>query len=180
MKTSATLAASGKIPSSHVPENGRIFQWPFHPSANACSTHTNFPFFVLWKRYAGSLAIPKHGSSSSFGAQKNSLQCLWPNPLCLVRQAASTSSRPLLWRHAHLSGDRNQTGAVPALRQSETRAARLSGRQPALYQTVCLVCGQAVSRQHGFGHCLRIASGLAHRQLRITFERTTLSKLKEN
>ena len=164
MKASANLLASGKMSLALVPENGGIYRWPFHLSVNVCSTHTNSPFFVLLKRYAASLAIPKHGSSRSFAAQKNSLQHLWPNSLRLVRQEAAASSRPLLWRHTHLSGDRNSTGAVPVLRQSETRTTRLSGRQPVLHQAVCLVCGQAVLQQHGIGHCPRTASGLAYRQ----------------
>lgn len=164
MKASATLLVSGRIRFVLVPENGGIYRWPFHPSANVCSTHTNSLSSALWKRYAASLAIQKRGSSRSFAAQKNSLQCLWPNALCLVRQEASTSSRPLLWRHPHLSGDRDSTGAVSALWQSETRTTRLLGRQPALHQAVRLVCGQTVSQQHGVGHCLRIASGLAYRQ----------------
>ena len=164
MKASATLSVSGRIRFVLVPENGRIYQWPFYPSTNVCSTHTDSPSFARWKRYAASLAIQKHGSSRSFAAQKNSLQRLWPNAPKLVRQEASTSSRPLLWRHSHLSGVRDSTSAVPALWKSEKGTARLSGQQPALYQTLFLVCGQTMSQQHGIGHCLRIEPGLTHRQ----------------
>lgn len=147
-----------------VPAKGRIYRWPFQPIADACSTHTDFHFFVLWNKYAASLAIPKHGSSHSSVAQKNSLRRLRPNSLWLVRQEASTSPRSLLWRHTHLSGDRNSTSALPSLWKSEKRTARLSGKKPALYQTLCLVCRQAMSQQHSVGHCLRVEPGLAHRQ----------------
>ena len=155
---------SGRIGFASFSGNGRIYRWLSRPSPSACPTHTNSPFFVLWKRYAASLAIPKRGASRLFAAQKNRLQQLRANALWLVRQEASTSSRPLLWRHSHLSGNRNPAGGLSVLRQGETRTARLSGGQPALYQALCLVCGQAVSRQHGVGHRPRIAFGLAHRR----------------
>src|SRR3990167_7392351 len=81
MKSSASLVASGKILSAPFAENGRIYRCPFHPSASACSTHTGSPTFVRWKRYAASLAIPRHGSSRSSAAQKNRLQQLRQNAL---------------------------------------------------------------------------------------------------
>ena len=164
IKTSAFHMVYGRNRFVFFSVNGRIYQWPLHSNGNACSTHTDSHFFALWKRYAASAVIKKHGLSLSFAAQKNSLQRLWPDSIWLVRQEASTSSRSLLWRHTNLSGDRDSTGAVSALRNSETRTTRLSVRQPALYQTVRLVCGQTVSQQHVVGHCPRTAFGLAHRQ----------------
>src|SRR3989338_973093 len=164
MKSSASLVASGKILSAPFAENGRIYRCPFHPSASACSTHTGSPTFVRWKRYAASLAIPRHGSSHSSAAQKNRLQQLRQNALRLVRQEAATGSRPVLRGYAHLSGNLDQKSALPALRKSEARTARLPGGQPVLHQAVCLVRGQALPEQHGFGCRPRTESGLAHRQ----------------
>src|SRR4030067_2223066 len=162
MKLCESHMVSGKMPLVLVPENGRFFQWLFHANQNVSSTHTDFHFFALWKRYAAYLVIPRRGSLLLFGAQKNSLQRLRSNAFRLVRQEAAAGARPPPWRPTQLSGGRAPTGALPALRQSETRAARLSGRQPALHQAVCMVCGQAGSQQHGIGHRPRIASGLAH------------------
>ena len=164
MKTSASLVASGKMSSAHAPEYGGVSQWSFQANTNGCSTHTDSPVFALWKRYAASSAIPKRESSPLFAAQKNRLQRLWPDAHRLVRQKTPTGTRPLLWRYAHLSGNRDQTGVLSALRQSETGTTRLSRRQPALYQAVCLVCRQALPRQHGVGHRPRTASGLAYRE----------------
>lgn len=77
MNASESHMLSGKIRFAPFPENGRIYRWPFHPSASACSTHTGSPTFARRKRYAASLAIQERESSRSSVAQKNRLQCLW-------------------------------------------------------------------------------------------------------
>ena len=65
MKSSASHMVSGKIHLVLFPENGRLFQWPFHANPNGSSTHTDFHFFALLKKYAASLAIPKRELSRS-------------------------------------------------------------------------------------------------------------------
>src|SRR4030065_932091 len=86
MKSSASHMVSGKMPLVLVPENGRFFPWLFHANQNVSSTHTDFHFFALWKRYAAYLVIPRRGSLLLFGAQKNSLQRLRSNAFRLLRQ----------------------------------------------------------------------------------------------
>ena len=88
--------------------------------------------FVRSPRCAACSVIRKRASSPSNGAQKNDLQLLWSSALGLVRPTHTARSRSVVWRRAHLSGDRGASGAVQELRAREARAARLPGGQSRL------------------------------------------------
>lgn len=147
-----------------VAETGMISRWLSHANASVFWTHTDSPVSVRWKKCAASLVTPRPGSSPSSGAQKNDLQGMWSSARGLVRPQDPAGARPVLRRHASLSGDRDSAGSMPKLRQGEARASRLSCRQPPLYKAVCLVCGPALPGEHHSGCRQGTAPGLAYRQ----------------
>ena len=133
---------------------GIMSEWPILRSDGGdfgMSMHSRG--FVRSPRCAACSVIRKRASSPSNGAQKNDLQLLWSSALGLVRPTHTARSRSVVWRRAHLSGDRGASGAVQELRAREARAARLPGGQSLLYQALCLLRWAALSSGHHQGHC---------------------------
>ena len=127
---------------------GIMSEWPILRSDGGdfgMSMHSRG--FVRSPRCAACSVIRKRASSPSNGAQKNDLQLLWSSALGLVRPTHTARSRSVVWRRAHLSGDRGASGAVQELRAREARAARLPGGQSLLYQALCLLRWAALSSQ---------------------------------
>src|SRR5258707_5956717 len=75
---------------------------------------------------------------------KNAVRCVRPPTQRLVRSHGTSGARSFLRRHANISRIRRATRILQALRQSETRAARIFGRQHAFYQAVRLLCRPAL------------------------------------
>src|SRR3989338_9539562 len=164
MKSSASPVASGKMRFSHAPENGGFFQWLFLLNTNACSTHSGSPVSARWSWFAASSATRRRASSLWCGAQKNSLQGVWPDTFWLVRPHDTARPRFVLRQHAGLSGVRGSPDSLSMLRQSETGTARLPCRQPVLHEAVCLVRRAPLPGEHYQGCCRRTESGLANGQ----------------
>ncbi len=142
-----------------------MFAWPLPGSDSGdCGMRIASPAFVRNRRCAVSSAIRRRASSSSFGAQKNALRLLRSSAHGLVRPAHAARSRSAVWRRADLPGDRCASGAVQELRASEERAARLPGRQPLLYPTLCLRRGATLSSGHDQGCCRGIQASLGDDQ----------------
>ena len=126
-------------------ETGIMFGWLKHRSESVGSqTHIRSQDFARNQLCAASLAIPKHASLIWCAAQKNDLRVLWTSAIGLVRPAHAASTRPVLRRPARLLATRRTAGGLQALRQSETRATRLPGRQPVLHQALCPLCRTAL------------------------------------
>src|SRR3990172_5116245 len=75
----------------------------------------------------------------------------WPNQRS-KSGGWGTRSRSVLWRHAHLPGDRGTARAVPKLHWREARAAGVPGGQPVLYQALCPLRGPALPGRDDQGH----------------------------
>src|SRR5215510_1268699 len=101
--------------------------------------------FVHAPRCEASLAIPKPGSLSLSGAQKNGLWLLWACAQRMVRSADASGARSVLRRPPCVPAGRGAAGAVQELWDGEARAARALGRQSFLYQALCPLCGAALS-----------------------------------
>ena len=135
-------------------EVGIMFGWPIQRSDGGdCGMHMRSQGFVRSPRCMACSVIRKRVSSPSNGAQKNDLQLLRSSALGLVRPTHAARSRSVVWRHAHLSGDRGASCALQELRAREARAARLPGGQPFLYQALCLLRWAALSSGHHQGRC---------------------------
>src|SRR5574341_2253351 len=89
--------------------------------------------FVHNPRCAASSAIPKPGSLSLSGAQKNGLWLLWACSQRMVRPADAPGTRSVLRRPTCVPAGRGAAGAVQELWDGEARAARVLGRQSFLY-----------------------------------------------
>src|SRR6202171_1162822 len=123
-------------------ETANMFAWlPYRSERGDCGMRMRSRDFVRDPRCAVSLAIPRHVSLLSYGAQKNRMRPVRPSALGLVRPARAQGTRSLVWRQAHLSGDRGAACAVSKLRVGEARAARVSGGQPVLHQALCPLRG---------------------------------------
>jgi len=146
-------------------EFGIMYGWPIQQSdSGACGTRTRSRDFVRNTRCAACSAIRKRASSPSYDAQKNDLRLLRSSSFRVVRPAHATRSRSLVWGHAYLPGDRGAARAMPKMRQSETRAAGVSGRQSLLYQALCPLRGPALPAGDDQGHCPGIEPGLGYGQ----------------
>src|ERR1700674_5889905 len=113
---------------------GIMFGWPIQRIDGGHSgVRTRSRGFVRCPRCAAFAVIRKRASSPSDGAQKNDLRLLRSSALGLVRPTHAARSRSVVWRRAHLGGDRGAPRAVQELRAREARATRLPGGQPLLY-----------------------------------------------
>ena len=90
--------------------------------------------------------ILERASSRSYGAQKNTLRCLWQAAFSLVRSQDASGPRLVVRRHAGLSRVRDPARRVPTLRQGEARPAGFPRRQSVLYQALCVVGRSALCR----------------------------------
>src|SRR6266851_3303257 len=125
---------------------------------------TASPPFVRGRRYVGCLAIPRSVSYGLSGGEKNFVRSLWSALAPNLRSQAAPGARPLGGRHQNLSGDREQSGALPELRQSEAGEAGVALQQPLLHQALCVLCGPALSDLDDPRRRPRVAPGLEHRQ----------------
>ena len=125
---------------------GIMSEWPIQRrDGGDFGMRTRSPGFVRSPRCVACSVIRKRASSPSRDAQKNDLRVLRPRARGLVRPAHAGRSRSVVWRRAHLSGDRGASRVVHALRAREARAARLPGGQSLLYQALCLLRWAALS-----------------------------------
>ena len=143
---------------------GMISRCLLLPNLKACWTHTDSLVFVPRLVFAVSSVTPRHVSLRLYDAQKNAVPFLWASPLGLLRPHEAAGSRPVVRRHAHPSRFRGAPSRVPELRQSEARAVGVFGRQPVLYQALCLLRGAALSLYHDQGHCRGAQARLARGQ----------------
>jgi len=140
---------------------GKICRCLLLQNPKVCSTDTDSPVFVRRLVFAVSSVTPKRESLHWSGAQKNSVRFLWASTRGLLRPHPAAGSRSVVRRHAHLSRFRSAARGMPELRQSETRAAGLLGRQPVLHQALRLLRGAALSLCHDQGHRRGTQAGLA-------------------
>ena len=133
-------------------EIGIMFGWPIQQSDGGdFGMRTRSRGFVRSLPCAACSVIRKRASSPSNGAQKNVLRLLRSSAPGLVRPTHAARSRSVVWRRAHLGGDRGASCAVQALRAREARATRLPGGQPVLYQALCLLHGVSKLRNRVIG-----------------------------
>src|SRR5260370_10262631 len=81
--------------------------------------------------------LERRGKNSVWGLRS----ALAPN----LRSQAAPDTRPLGGRDQNLSGDREPSGALPALRQSEAGEAGVALPKPLLHQPLCVLFGPAPS-----------------------------------
>ena len=105
---------------------------------------------------------PRPHPSPSPGGQKNGLWDLRAGAGRVVRPHATARPGSRLRRPAHLPRRRDSARGVPALWHGEARAARLSGGQSLLHQTLCLLRGTALSGLPDPGCGQGAPAGLAH------------------
>ena len=135
-------------------EFGIMSEWPIQRiDGGDFGMRTRSWGFVRSLRCVACSVIRKRASSPSNDAQKNDLRLLRSSALGLVRPTHAAPSRSVVWRRAHLFGDRGAPRAVQELRAREARAARLPGGQSLLYQALCLLRGAALSSGHHQGCC---------------------------
>src|SRR5712691_13024433 len=153
--------AQGFAEFSKAEKSGMNWRWEERGGWWMC---TASPPFVRGRRYVGCLAIPSSASYDLSGGEKNSVwglrSALAPN----LRSQAAPGTRPLGGRHQNLSGDREPSGALPELRQSEAGEAGVALQQPLLHQALCVLCGPALSDLDDPRRRPRVAPGLEHRQ----------------
>ena len=134
--------------------SGILPRWQTNAHASAdCGMHMPLKGSAQRLLSVVSSVIPKHVSSRWFGAQKNTLWCLWHAARQLVRPQDAAGPRSVVWRYAGICGTRHPARRVSALWQGEARAAGVSGRQSVLYQTLRLVRGSALCHGVGQGGC---------------------------
>src|SRR5713101_8257099 len=112
----------------------------------------------------GCSEIPRFASYDLSGGEKNSVWSLRSTLAPNLRSQAAPGTGPLGRRHQNLSGDREPSGALPELRQSEAGEAGVALQQPLLHQALCVLCGPALSDLDDPRRRPRVAPGLEHRQ----------------
>src|SRR5215831_6025501 len=139
--------------------------WLSHRSeCGGSRTRTRSRAFVRNPRCAASSATRRPASLLWFGAQKNSLRQLRSSAVRMVRPAYTEGARSVLWGPARVPRVRGPTDSVQELRHREARAARVSGRQPLLYQALCLLRGAALPFGNDQGYCGGTEAGLGYGQ----------------
>src|SRR5437870_3808337 len=99
--------------------------------------------------------------------ERRGKNCVWSLRSSLapnLRSQAALGARPVGGRHQNLPGDREPSGALPELRQSEAGEAGMALRQPFLHQALCVLRGPALSGFDDPGRRPRAAPGLENRQ----------------
>jgi hypothetical protein len=94
-------------------------------------------------------ATPRRGSYGSVAGEKNGLWIVWAGTANVLRSQDPSSTRPLLWRHPGVPGDRDPARALPELRRREAGEAALVGQQPLLHQAVRLLRRPSLSGRDG-------------------------------
>ena len=125
---------------------------------------TASPHFVRGRLYVGCSAIQRPVWCDLSGGEKNFVRSLWSAFAPNLRSQAASGARPLGGRHQNLFGDREPSGALPELRQSEAGEAGVAFQQPLLHQTLRVLCRPTLSDLDHPGHRPRVAPGLEHRQ----------------
>ena len=143
-------------------ESGMIGACQLHNDRGGCGMRIAFPGSDPTRPSPGSSAIPTPASSPSPGGQKNGLWDLRAGAGRVVRPHATARPGSRLRRPAHLPRRRDSARGVPALWHGEARAARLSGVQSLLHQTLCLLRGTAPSGLPDPGCGQGAPAGLAH------------------
>ena len=123
-----------------------------------------FPGFVPQAHVRGVFGDPVAVVITLRRREKNGLRRLRACLSHLLRPAASSSARSLLWRQARLSRLPDSPGLVLAVWRREERTAGLAGRQSFLHQAVRLLRGPTLPRKHRQGRGRGTAPRLAHRQ----------------
>src|SRR6266436_6056329 len=134
--------AQGLAEFSEVRKLGMNWRWEERGGWWMC---TASPHFVRGRQYEGCSGIPRSASYDLSGGEKNSVRSLRSALAPNLRSQAAPGTRPLGGRHQNLSGDREPSGALPELRQSEAGEAGVALQQPLLHQALCLLCGPALS-----------------------------------
>ncbi len=140
---------------------GRIAGWE---KPGDCWTSTASLGVVRRPSSRGYLAIRRPGLSGWSGGKKNGVRVLRDRTPEFLRQQDAACPGPLLRGCADVPGSDGAARLLSTVRQGETGAADLAGRQPVLHEAVCLVCGAAVSVHEHPGCGQGGASGLAYRE----------------
>src|ERR1700730_14542405 len=109
------------------------------PKSNDFKTSTASPASYPVPRFEASSGIPAPSSSPSTGAEKNALPGLRASLPHLLRQAVTPRPRPVLWLQTGVPRVLGAQDPVLRVRRRETRTLGLACRQPAVYQTLCLL-----------------------------------------
>ena len=150
---------------SNVFKFGVMFEWQIQRSVNdSCRTRTRSLVFDRNPRFAASSVIRKRASFPLFDAQKNDVWLLRSGAIGLVRPTCAAGARSVLWRHAHLSGNRSAAGTVSRLWAGEARATGVSGGQPVLNQALCPLRGLTASASNDQGRRPGVQPGLDYGQ----------------
>lgn len=106
-----------------------------------CGTPTASPVFVQAPRCWGFSVIQKPGWFACIGGGKNGLRQLRLDQAGMVRSQAGLGAGFGVRGLPNLLGYRGASSRLPAVQESEARAARLAGGQSVLQQALCLFCG---------------------------------------
>jgi len=119
-----------------------------------------FPAFPQSTLCPASSGIPEPKSLVSSVGEKNGLWRLWPHPSYPLRPENPQSSRPALWRSAHLSGSGDPPSRLSKVPESEAGEAGLVGRLSFLHETVCFLCWPSLPGFEYSSRSRRAAFGL--------------------
>ena len=135
---------------------GMIRRWA---NGDGCRTGTCLPGCAPWPLCVACWAIRGHGSWRWNGGKKRHV-ALWAQVLWVLRPTIPVGAKPGVRRLAHLPGRGSPPRRVPELRERETRAVEVAGRQCLPRQALCVLRKPALPDCHDRARCQGTAPAL--------------------
>ena len=142
MKTVHLLLAQGFSDLEESLKSGIAFPWHEIEDFGICIGLLDSIRNTPLRGFSGTRRL---GSSALYVGGKNSLWCLWHRSSHVLRPQDPKSSGPLLRGCSHLPRSGDPTSGLPKVQEGEAREAGVACGQSFLHQTICLLCGAAVS-----------------------------------